>query len=188
MPWMPNYKEQNRGFNFFNKEFRDKRFTTPKINKSYYNEKFLGIGARGKKRNDLEPQSIKKADGYKGLRKERPEKVINLDEVAVQEKRQLNFEGAPLRGYRITDKQEAQQFINEYGGKKKYNRGGKTSNRSGAYSAGFMMRSYEKEQIKLSSKDFEVREDDEFKNLADMVLKAQDPNNKIDIKTSAEGV
>ncbi len=186
MFWMPNYRKQNRGFNFYNKEFREKRFTVPEINKNFYNEKFLGIGARGIQRNDLNAESVRKADGYGKLKKERPEKKIDLNEEGVIEKRQMNFEGAPLKGYRITDKQQAKRELSRIN--KKYNRGGKTSNQSGLYSGGWLMRAYENEQIKLSSADFVVKEDDEFKNLADMVLDAQDPNNKINIKTSPEGV
>lgn len=187
MNWIPNYKEQNRGFNFYNKEFRNKRFTVQPINKRFYNEKFLGIGARGRQRNDLEGESVKRADGYGKLKKERPEQLIELDEIAVVEKRQMNFEGAPLKGYRITNRQEAVRYINEFGGKRKYNRGGKVSRQSGLYGGGYMMRAYEQAQIKQSSNDFVV-EADEFKNLADMVLQAQDPNNKIKEKTSPEGV
>ena len=131
-------------------------------------------------------EDLSRADGYNSLRREKPEQEMNLDEVAIQEQMQLNFKGTELKGRRITDKSEAIKWINEYGGKKKYNRGGNAGGRrSGMYSGGLMMRAYEKAQIKKSSGDFIDKEEDEFSNLQDMIQMEQTDSN---IKTANDGL
>jgi len=112
-------------------------------------------------------------------------KNINFNEVAVQEKRDLNFNGAELKGRRITLKTNARDYINN--NKKKYNRGGQGGGRrSGAYSGGLMMREYERQQIKTKSGDKLVDESDEFSNLQHLMEKQAAPNNKL--KVSSTGI
>jgi len=97
----------------------------------------------------------------------------------VQEQKQLNFDGAELRGKRETDPTDAKEWIKKYGGVIKYNRGaGETS---GHYSGGLLRREYEASQLKIPTKDTVEYKDDEFKNLTDMVEEHEDKanNNKI---------
>ena len=151
----------------------------------HYNKSFTGNGAKGKMRHDKE--DLSKVTGYQKLVRQKKKNNINIDEVALQEKREINFDGAELRGRRITLRSEGLEYIREYGGKKKYNRGGQAGGRrSGAYSGGLMMRQYEREQIKQSSADKMVEEDDEFSNVQALIQKQQIPNSKI--KTDSLGI
>lgn len=185
MNWMPKYSRESVAYNFLNKEFRQKRHTTKKPDEKFDNPRFRGIGSRGKQMNHKE--NLSRADGYNPLRKEKVVPDVNLDEVAIQEQMQLNYRGSELKGKRITDKSEAIAWINKYGGKKKYNRGGNAGGRrSGLYSGGLMMRAYEKAQIKKPNQDFIDKEDDEFSNLQNLIQENQIPNS--DIKTSDGGI
>lgn len=155
------------------------------LDQKFYNKSFTGNGARGKMRHDKE--DLSKVTGYQKLVKEKKKKNININEVALQEKRQINFDGAELKGKRTTIKSEGLDYIRQYGGKKKYNRGGQGGGRrSGAYSGGLMMRQYEREQIKQSSADKMVVEDDEFSNVQALIQQQQIPNNKL--KTDSLGI
>jgi len=172
-------------YNFINKEFRAKRHMGRPLDQKFYNKSFTGNGARGKMRHDKE--DLSKVTGYQKLVKEKKKKNININEVALQEKRQINFDGAELKGKRTTIKSEGLDYIRQYGGKKKYNRGGQGGGRrSGAYSGGLMMRQYEREQIKQSSADKMVVEDDEFSNVQALIQQQQIPNNKL--KTDSLGI
>lgn len=173
----PRWNRVNVAYNYINKEFRAKTNMPLPLDKMHYNKSFTGNGARGKMRHDK--TDLSKVTGYQKLVKEKKKKNINIDELALQEKRQINFDGAELKGKRVTLKSEGLEYIREYGGRKKYNRGGQGGGRrSGAYSGGLMMRQYEKEQIKKPSNDKRVLENDEFGNLQDMIQKQKIPNNK----------
>jgi len=153
------------------------------IDKMHYNKSFTGNGAKGKMRHDKE--DLSKVTGYQKLVKEKKTNNINIDEVALQEKREINFDGAELRGRRLTLKSEGLAYIREYGGKKKYNRGGQGGGRrSGAYSGGLMMREYERMQIKQTSADKMVAEDDEFSNIQALIQKQQIPNNNYKVSST----
>ena len=184
MNWMPKYSRESVAYKFLNREFRNKRHSTKKPDEKFDNPKFRGIGSRGKQMNHKE--NLSRADGYNPLRKEKVVQDINLDEVAIQEQMQLNFKGTELKGKRITDKSEAIACINQYGGKRKFNRGGQGGGiRSGLYSGGLMMRAYEKAQIKKPNKDFIDEDEDEFSNLQELIQSEQTDS---DIKTSNSGL
>jgi hypothetical protein len=181
----PRWNRENVAYNFINREFRAKRHMPLPLDKKHYNKSFTGNGARGKMRHDKE--DLSKVTGYQKLVREKKKNNININEVALQEKRQINFDGAELKGKRTTIKSEGLAYIREYGGKKKYNRGGQAGGRrSGAYSGGLMMRQYEREQIKQSSADKMVVEDDEFSNVQALIQKQQIPDSNI--KTDSLGI
>lgn len=153
------------------------------IDQKYYNKRFTGNGARGKMQHDKEDMS--KVTGYQKLVKEKATKNININELALQEKRELNYNGAEVKGRRITLKSPAKDYIRQVN--KKYNRGGQGGGRrSGAYSGGLMMRMYEQQQIKQSSEDRLVEEDDEFSNIQSLIQEHQIPGNKY--KTDSLGI
>ena len=155
------------------------------LDKMHYNKSFTGNGAKGKMRHDKE--DLSKVTGYQKLVREKKKNNINFDEVGLQEKREINFDGAELKGKRVTLRSDGLAYIREYGGKKKYNRGGQAGGRrSGAYSGGLMMREYERMQIKQSSGDKMVEEDDEFSNVQALIQKQQIPGNKL--KTDSLGI
>ena len=181
--FVPKWSRQNVAFNFINKNFRAKRNMPMPIDQKYYNKRFSGNGARGKMNHDQEDMS--KVTGYQKLVKEKTTKNININELALQQNRELNYNGAEVRGKRITLKGPAKDYIRQ--NNKKYNRGGKAgSRRSGAYSGGLKMRLFEKQQIKLSSADKMVEEKDEFSNLQNLIQEHVVPNNKY--KTDTLGI
>jgi len=165
-------------FNSYNQELRKKKFRNVPLSNSIYNMRFVGNGSRGRQQN--QKSDVLKVAGMVKLRKEaKEENNINFDEEAVQEQKQLNFDGAELRGKRETDPTDAKEWIKKYGGVIKYNRGaGETS---GHYSGGLLRREYEASQLKIPTKDTVEYKDDEFKNLTDMVEEHEDKanNNKI---------
>lgn len=175
---LPQFTRPDMAFNSYNQELRKKKFRNVPLSKSIYNMRFVGNGSRGRQQN--EKSDVLKVASMVNLRKQtKEEKNINLDEEAVQEQKQLNFDGAELRGKRETDKADAKAWIKKYGGVIKYNRGaGETS---GHYSGGLLRREYEASQLKIPTKDTVEYKDDEFKNLTDMTEEHEDKanNNKI---------
>jgi len=175
---LPQFTRPDMAFNSYNQELRKKKFRNVPLSNSIYNMRFVGNGSRGRQQN--QKSDVLKVAGMVKLRKEaKEENNINFDEEAVQEQKQLNFDGAELRGKRETDKADAKEWIKKYGGVIKYNRGaGETS---GHYSGGLLRREYEASQLKIPTKDTVEYKDDEFKNLTDMVEEHEDKanNNKI---------
>ena len=181
--WAPRWNREAVAYNFINKEFRAKRHLPLPLDKKIYNKRFTGNGAHGRYHHDKE--DLSKVTGYNKLKSMKIRKNINFNEVAIQEKRDLNFNGAELKGRRTTLKTNARDYINN--NKKKYNRGGQGGGRrSGAYSGGLMMREYERQQIKTKSGDKLVDESDEFSNLQDLMEEQAVPNNKL--KVSSTGI
>jgi len=183
---VPQWSKEDSAFNFINKEFRKNRNAVKKMNNKYFNKSFTGNGARGHMKHDKE--DLSKVTGYQKLRKEKPKKHININEEGLAEKREINYNGAELKGKRITLSSVGKAYIKE--NSKKWNRGGQGGGRrSGMFSGGLSMRWYEAHQIKKPSGDKQVVEKDEFSNLQNLIQKQQIPYNNIkNIKTDSLGI
>lgn len=171
-------------FNFMNKEFRKNRHLVRPLSTSIYNNKFTSNGGHGVYEHD-KTNLVKIAGREKLIKEKEINEEINFDELKIIEKTQINFKGAELKGKRITNKKEALQNIKNL--RVKYNRGGNAGGRrSGLFSGGLAMREYEKEQVRLSSQDFEEPvEDDEFETLQSRI---QEQEQNTDIMISGEGL
>ncbi len=167
---LPQFTKIDGAFNSYNKELRKKRFVNTPIQKSIYNFNFAGNGARGKMTHTKE-NVLKVAGSDKITKKPKIVLDIELDLEKIKEAEQYNFDGTELRGRRITNPEEAKEFIKKYGGVVKYNRG--EHFKSGRFSGGLLRRTYEAETKRESAGGDVVEKEDEFKNLSEMVEESE---------------
>lgn len=173
MTVIPNWRKQDSAFNSLTKEFREVKFQNKPMNIKIHNPRFTGNGMRGNyHHNKNTAESLANATI---LKREKPDKTIELDAEKIKEKEQIDNNGAMLKGKMVTNSSSAKKWIAR--NKIKYGRGKHRT--SGHWSGGNLRREYEK-NTKMAEEIMHQtieEEEDEFIMLQDKINATESSNN-----------
>tara|TARA_R110000803_G_scaffold2417_2_gene8197 strand:- start:2744 stop:3277 length:534 start_codon:yes stop_codon:yes gene_type:complete len=172
MAVIPVWQKQDSAFNSLTKEFREVKFQNKPMNIKIHNPRFTGNGMRGNyHHNKNTAESLANATI---LKREKPDKTIELDAEKIKEKEQIDMNGAMLKGKMVTNVSSAKKWIAS--NKVKYGRG--KHRVSGHWSGGLLRREYEK-NTRLAESIMEEPEDeeDEFGMLEDKIQEEESESN-----------